>query len=111
MNTLLSQYGVDLTSMIAALIGCIVVQTLLPRKEVFEARQIVLLTLGSVLFASLANPLAFAWVLHNHAELIPLGQEMQVRAATAAALGGFAQPILTGIRALADRFLASRLKD
>ena len=113
MNESLAAYGIDVPSIIAALIGCIVVQTLLPRRSGVDLAPIRVATvvLGSVLFASLTNPLAFAWVAHNHPDFIPTGGEPQVRAATAAVLGGFAQPLLEALLALGRRFLARQIKE
>lgn len=111
MNDALAGFGVDVASLIAGLIGCIVVQTLFPKEDQIQAAKIALVTLGSILFASLSTPLAFAWLQHAASFLIPPGQEHQARAATAAALGGFARPILLVFQALFRKFVKSKLKE
>ncbi len=91
----LAAFGIDPASIVAGLTGCIVVQTLLPAQQYAFVR-LALMTLGSVLFASLATPFAAPilvdWFIDHYpkASLAPDA----VKAACAACLGGFAQPIL-----------------
>lgn len=98
---LLAAVGIDPASIIAGLTGCIVVQTLLPAQQHSFSR-LALMTLGSVLFASLATPFAapiiVGWMLDHYpkASISPDA----VKAAAAAGLGGFAQPILFFVRSM-----------
>lgn len=92
---LLAAVGIDPFSIVAGLAGCIVVQTLLPAQQ-HPFTRLALMTLGSVLFASLATPFAapiiVGWVL-DHYPKASISADA-VKAAVAAGLGGFAQPIL-----------------
>lgn len=98
---LLAAVGIDPASIVAGLAGCIVVQTLLPVQQ-HPFLRLALMTLGSVLFASLATPFAapiiVGWVLDHYpkASIEPDA----VKAAVAAGMGGFAQPILFFARAM-----------
>lgn len=97
---ILAAFGLDPQSLVAGLAGCVVVQTLLPSEQHGWVK-VSLMTLGSVLFASLtspfAAPVAISYVLEHYPKAsISLDA---VRAAVAATLGGFAQPILFLVRA------------
>ena len=99
----LAAIGVDPASIGAGLAGCIVVQTLLPPEQATSSlKSIAAMTIGSVLFASLATPfaapIAISYVIEHYPKAT-ISIEA-VRAAAAAALGGFAQPILFLFRAL-----------
>lgn len=102
----LAAVGLDLSGLIAGLIGCVIVQTVLPSASstasawsMRGALSIALVTLGSMLFASVASPLVAPSVVHAASTALPGATEASVRAATAVALGGFAQPILLALRA------------
>jgi hypothetical protein len=104
---LLAAIGIDPASIAAGLAGCVVVQTLLPSEQHGFVR-VALMTLGSVLFASLTapfvSPLAVSYALEHYsrASISPDA----VKAAVAATLGGFAQPILFLIRAAVQARIA-----
>lgn len=93
----LAVLGIDPPAMISGLLGVIVVQTILADTGL-TWRSMVARTLGSILFASLATavvaPMAIAG-LEKLGYVVPM---ISVRAAVAAALGGFAQPVLVRIR-------------
>lgn len=92
----LPQIGVHWPSMVAGLLGVIIVQTLLPEPNLTRGR-LALLTVGSMLFASIATwifgPIALA-VLERWPAIDPV----PARAAVSALLGGFAHPVLMRIR-------------
>lgn len=100
----LSAMGIDPSAMVAGLVGCTIVQTVLP-SEGRSVRAVVAVTLGSMLFSSLATPLVAPWaVLKIHAVVSEAVHHDPIRAATAAFLGGFAQPLLGLVPKLIDRF-------
>lgn len=101
---LLAKMGIDPVLMVAGLVGCIVVQTILSSDKSLKA--IAIVTIGSVFFASLATPIYLPWLIAKFG--LPAGVEKDAaQAGTAAVLGGFAQPIVsalhTGVKALAAR--------
>lgn len=90
----LAAMGIDPSAMIAGLIGCTVVQTVLSGTS-RPVRDIALITVGGVLFASLMTPIAAPWAVAKvHAIISESISRDAIRAATAAFLGGFAQPLL-----------------
>lgn len=101
----LAAMGIDPSAMVAGLIGCTIGQTLIPSLEARSWQSIALLTLGSVLFASLMTPLLAPWVFSKASQFVTVHQD-HARAVTAGALGLFAQPAVMLIRAI----VASRLK-
>lgn len=103
----LAGYGIDLTTIGAAFLGVIVVQTLMPASEI-KLRALVTITLGSMVFSSLGTPLLLLWALEN-IEIMRKLREWHAHALVAAVAGGFAQPILIGVaaavRAVAAKWL------
>lgn len=92
--TVLAAFGIDVASMVAALMGCLVVQTLLPAEQI-SLRSIALTTLGSMIFASVAAP----WLVPYVAKITPEGMAYDhVRASTAALLAAFPKPLLLLIK-------------
>lgn len=88
--TMLAAFGIDVASMVAALMGCLVVQTLLPSEQV-TMKSIALTTLGSMIFASFLAP----WVSPYIAKLAPEGMTSDhVRASVACLLAAFPKPVL-----------------
>lgn len=106
----LAAFGVDPLAMVPALIGCVIAQTLIPSGD-RSLRAIALITLGSVLLASLLTPIVAPYVMHRWGELAPGSSPVAVRALVAAGIGGFAQPIVIGGLALLRRFFATKLKE
>jgi hypothetical protein len=109
---LLAAIGIDPAAIAAGLAGCVVVQTLLPSEQ-HGIVKVALLTLGSVLFASLTTPfvapVAVGYVL-DHYPKATISSDA-VKAAVAATLGGFAQPILFLVRAAIQARIASKVKE
>lgn len=96
--------GLDPANLIYALIGCIIVQALLPApSRTFAA--VLVLTTGSVLFAGLAAPLLTARAVEWAHHWVPKAQPEAIAAATAACLGAFAQPIVLGLRKAVDTMI------
>lgn len=96
--------GLDPANLIYALIGCIIVQALLPAPgRTFVA--VLVLTFGSVLFAGLAAPILTARVVEWAHHWVPKAQPEAISAATAACLGAFAQPIVMGLRKAVDSLI------
>lgn len=96
--------GLDPANLIYALIGCIIMQTLLPAPgRTFTA--VLVLTFGSVLFAGLAAPILTARVVEWAHHWVPKAQPEAISAATAACLGAFAQPIVLGLRKAVDSLI------
>ena len=103
----LAAMGIDPQSMVAGLIGVVVVQSLMPA-DGRTLRGTIIITLGSVLFASLAGPLLTPWVLHQMKDtLLP---HEGVRAACAAAAGAFAQPVVVLLKNNIVPSIMSRLR-
>lgn len=97
--------GIDPAAMVAGLFGCTMVQTLLPAEKERSIRAIALLTLGGMLFASLFTPIAAPWVVQKvHAAVSEAVHVDPIRAAVAASLGGFAQPLVVLASKLIGRF-------
>ncbi len=92
--TSLALYGLDVPSLGAAMLGCVVVQTLLPSESV-NPKVIVATTIGSMLFASFASP----FIVPMLAKLTPEGVAIEhLRASAAALVAGFPKPLLLFIR-------------
>ena len=93
----LAGLGIDMTTIGAALIGVVVVQTLLPASKL-DWRVLFGISIGSMLFSSLGTPWAELWAR----DAVPYFKDLRewhAHAITAAVLGGFAQPILLVLRA------------
>lgn len=96
--------GLDPSNLIYALIGCIIIQALLPAPgRTFVT--VLVLTFGSVLFAGLAAPLLTARAVEWAHHWVPKAQPEAISAATAACLGAFAQPIVMGLRKAVDSLI------
>lgn len=100
---LLAGFGIDLTTIGAAFVGVVVVQTLMPATRA-DWRVLAGLSIGSMLFSSLGTPLAELWAEKNVAYFSEL-RDWHAHALVAATLGGFAQPLLLGVKALLGRWL------
>ncbi len=92
----LAAFGIDPYGMVAGLFGCIIAQSFMER-EPRKFKAIAWLTLASILFASLSTLIVAPWVYDT---FFSGGRtpEGAVRAAVAAFSGGFAQPIVVGLR-------------
>lgn len=88
----LAGFGIDLTTVGAALVGVVVAQTLLPASKI-DWRTLFGISIGSMLFSSLGTPLAELWARDNVHYFKDL-REWHSHAIAAAVLGGFAQPLL-----------------
>jgi len=98
---LLLQVGIDLPSGIGGAVGVVIVQTLIERDGAMTWRtylKLVAVTVGSVLFAAMANPLVAPGAIKSLALAGADVGDHHVRGATAALLGGFAQPILLHLK-------------
>ena len=100
----LGALGIDPPAMISGLLGVVVVQTILADTGL-TWRSIVLRTLGSIIFASLATSVVAPMAIAGIEKLGYLVPVVSVRALVAAALGGFAQPVLVRIR---TRFISGK---
>ena len=93
----LAAMGIDPASMGAGLLGCTIAQSFLKRDEAVNTgqliRTVVIVTIGSVFFASLISPVVSPLVLAKLAEWKWPHREGPVSALTAGALGAFAQPL------------------
>lgn len=108
----LSAMGINPPDMIAGLLGCVAVMSLMRHSEPRSFRQIAALTIGGVLLASFLAPLAAPWVVDTFASWAPKVPHMSVRAAVAAIIGGFAQSIVAGISYRLSLLVATgRIKD
>ena len=104
----LAAMGIDPSAMVAGLVGCTLVQTLLPA-DGRSVKAIALLTVGGMLCASLMTPIVAPWViLKVHAVVSEAVHSDQIRATTAAFFGGFAQPLVMLVPKLIER-LSGRL--
>jgi hypothetical protein len=94
-----AQIGLDPAAMGAGLLGCTIAQSFIESKG-RTIWSVVLFTLGSVLFASLAAPVVTPWVQVKLGEWFPkvAFPSEGVRTATAAGLGFFAQPIVLFVK-------------
>jgi hypothetical protein len=105
----LAVMGMDITTLGWALVGVVIVQTLLPNTTQ-GIKAVIILAIGSMLFAALAAPFLAPAV---HASMPSWSWLQQVppehiKSVSAAITGGFAQPILLGLRAMAGRWLPVR---
>jgi hypothetical protein len=93
--------GLDPASMGAGLGGVVIAQTLLPA-TVNGLRSVVGLGLGSMLLASYSTPFLAPFVLRHLPDWAWLASvpSEHVKAASAAFIGAFAQPILLWVRSL-----------
>lgn len=94
--TCLAAAGINPTDMIAGLVGCVIVQCLI-KPQPNEARTfkgIAAMTLGGMLLASLAAPVAGPWFLSAYPAWAPNVPPPALRALLAGAIGGFAQAIV-----------------
>ncbi len=94
---LLASMGIDPPSMVAGLLGCVIVQSLMPAEN--EKKSIgatAWLTLGSVLFASVVAPVFTPWVLSKLPDAgIP---KVPAQALCAVLAGALAQPIVIALK-------------
>lgn len=89
--------------MVGGLIGCIIVQTLLPSKEDVRIRRLVLLTIGSVLLSTISTLLVAPTAVRAFGLTeVPPGA---VRLAVGALIGGFAQPIAVQVQKRLLRYI------
>ncbi len=100
----LAAFGIDPVYMASGLMGCIVVQTLVPSDKT-GFRAVVLLTIGSVLFACLVTPLVAPWALSKVSEWALRVPNEAVKSLTAATLAAFAQPIVLWVRSSVPNLL------
>lgn len=92
-----------LGGLVGGLIGCMIVQTLLPTKEEVKLRRLALLTVGSVLLSTISTLLVAPSVVRTFSLAeVPPGA---VRLAVGALIGGFAQPIAVQLQKLVLRYL------
>lgn len=97
----LAMAGIDVPSLGAALAACVAVQTILPSEKT-SRREIVLLTVGSMILASLATPWFLPWV----SSWAPRGiGDAHLKASVAAVLAAFPKPILLAGRAVLRKIL------
>lgn len=100
-------FGFDPTLMlgglVGGLIGCVIVQTLIPDKDEIPFRRILTLAVGSVLLAGLATLIASPMIIRALSLTdVPPGA---VRLVIGAAIGGCAQPLaVMGQRKFLDWF-------
>lgn len=101
-------FGFDPTllagGMLGGLMGCLIVQTLIPDKAEVQLRRFLTLTIGSVLLATISTALFSPWVIRTaNLEEVPPGM---VRLGVGAFIGGFAQPLVVlGWAWFAKKFL------
>lgn len=92
--TVLAPLGLDVIAMGAGLCGCVVVRTLLPSPSLVSKKEIALVTLGSVVFASFATPWLLPWLLRG-ATLVQVDiGPVQGKASAAFLAGAFPKPLL-----------------
>lgn len=96
----LAAFGINVEYMACGLVGCIIVQSLLPSEHKVGKKPSVwaisFMTIGSVLFASLVGPVFGPWAVESMAsKTVP---DWAIRALSGAFLGGFAQPLILGVR-------------
>jgi hypothetical protein len=78
--------------MLGGLMGCLIVQTLIPDKDEVRMRRILALMVGSVLLATIATALVSPTVIRTfNLQDVPPGL---VRIAVGAVIGGLAQPLV-----------------
>jgi len=98
----LAGFGIDLTTIVSAGLGVVVVQTLLPSNKL-DLKILAGISIGSMLFSSLATPWLELWARENVAYIKDL-REWHAHALVAAFAGGFAQPILLLIKSILSKF-------
>lgn len=97
--------GIDPSYIVSAFLGVIIVQTLLPAHEgEFRWWPLAFVTVGSMSFSAVASPLLVLYVADNW-DFVKRLPEWQVKTMVGAFAGGFAQPILIGLKALVARRL------
>ena len=89
----LAAMGIDVQALLFGLLGAVIVQCLLP-DATRSLKQIAMLTIGGMLLAGVATPLAMASVT-DYFSHVPV---QTVHNVTAAAIGGFAQPLVMAVR-------------
>lgn len=96
--------GLAPEDMFAALLGCIIAQSLLPAQDK-RLPALALWTLGSVLLSGLLSPVCAPIATSKFAEMFPASQVPlhAIRMLVAAALGVFAQPLLALAKRLVKR--------
>lgn len=100
--TCLSLIGMDVPSLAGGLVGCVVVQTLLPSEQP-NLKTIAAFTVGSMLFAAVAAP----WAAHFVAKAAPAGvSDENVRVCSAALLAAFPKPVLLALQRLVTKLVS-----
>lgn len=94
----LAAMGIDVQALLFGLLGAVIVQCLLP-DATRSLKQIAALTVGGMLLAGVTTPLAMSY-LASYFSHVPVQVAHNV---TAAAIGGFAQPLVLAVR---NRFVA-----
>lgn len=89
----LAGYGIDITTLVAAGLGVVVVQTLLPVDREMSLKSLAVYSIGSMVFSSLTTPL-FELYARDYIPHFSDLREWHQHALTAATTGGFAQPML-----------------
>ena len=98
----LAWLGLDAHALMFGLLGCIIVQCLLPDVE-RKLAQIAMLTTGGTLLAAVLAPVATPHIVDYFGHAV---SPQAVHNLTAAAIGGFAQPIVVAARARLSKLLA-----
>ena len=99
----LAALGIDVQALLFVLLGAVIVQCLLP-DATRSLKQIATLTIGGMLLAGVATPLAMAYVT-DYFSHVPA---QTVHNVTAAAIGGFAQPLVMAVRSRLVQFFGER---
>lgn len=108
---ILASMGIDPPAMVAGLLGATLVQSLLPT-EGHTWRSVALITLGSVLLASVGTAVLEPWATRKAMEVLEVQPAKEpMRAATAAFLGAFAQPLVLLARGAIAKFFPSAKKE
>ena len=105
---LLAAFGIDPPSMVCGFMGVIIIQTLIPKQKSGDWLALVAITIGSVLFASLAAPLASPWLLSKLPSDTP---HLAAKCAVAGLCGAFAQPLLVLIRRAITKRAEAAMKE
>lgn len=103
----LAPWGINPPDMIAGLLGVIVVQTLLRPRETRDLLTVLGAAAGGVMLASICAPLGAPYVIEVGGAWLTKVPPESLRAALAAAIGGFAQRIVVWVR---DRFFSQATK-
>lgn len=90
----LSAMGINPTDMVAGLMGCVAVQTLMQPAEPVPFKRIVGITIGGMALASLLTSLVAPWFVAQFTNWAPSVPGASLRAAMAGMIAGFAQRIL-----------------